>query len=79
MNETFEQTLNTHLNKIVELTMIDNEILTGCLRTTNDETLKHHLDLCVPKNYYFLTEDSESKTCSSYLFKPSRVKKIKGI
>jgi hypothetical protein len=68
--------LETFLGKMVELKLFDGSVIRGCLRKTQDETFKGNPNLYLPKNYYFVTENTDSKVCSSCLFRSSHVRKV---
>lgn len=71
--------LETFLGKMVELKLFDGSVIRGCLRKTQDETFKGNPNLYLPKNYYFVTENADSKVCSSCLFRSSHVRKVREI
>lgn len=71
--------LETFLGKKVELKLFDGSVIRGCLRKTQDETFKGNPNLYLPKNYYFVTENADSKVCSSCLFRSSHVRTVRKI
>lgn len=62
--------LEKYLGKTVEITLFDNDVITGVLHKTGEEKFKYDPNLYIPKNCYFLLPQS----C---LFKCSHVKKLK--
>ncbi len=63
-----------YLNNFIEVKLFDGETIRGCLRKTQDEMFKNDANLYLPKNFYFVTENKNSKICISCLFKTSHVK-----
>ncbi len=61
--------LEKNLGKLVEIVLFDGKIVEGYLQKTGSEKIKNNLNLFIPKNYYFMTAESESKICVSHLFK----------
>lgn len=66
--------LEKYLGKKVKVTIFDGDEIEGYLRKTGDYDFKNNANLFIPKNYYFLVDDSLN--CISYLFRLSYVKKI---
>lgn len=69
--------LEQMLGKKVEVTLVDKTKYTGILRKTRDEAFKNNLNLYLPNNFYFLTD--EANQCKSALFHTSYVWKCKAI
>lgn len=68
--------LENYLGEFVEVKLFDGETIKGCLRKTHDEIFKNDPNLYIPKNRYFITENSESKICISCTFRTSHVKRV---
>ena len=66
--------LEKFLGKKVEVKLFDDDVIQGVLHKTGEEMFKNNLNLYIPKNRYFLTNDNDE--CISYLFRSSHVKKI---
>ena len=71
--------LEKYLNKIVEIKLFDNDIVSGCLRKSGTELFKDDPDLYYRKNFYFFTKDINSLTCTSCLFRVSHIKSLRVI
>lgn len=67
--------LEEYLGKKVKVRIFDGDIYEGVLHKTGEKEYKHEPNLYIPRNYYFLTNESGKLTCA--LFKCSHVKKIK--
>nr|WP_308742086.1 hypothetical protein [uncultured Anaerocolumna sp.] len=65
-----------YIGEFVEVELFDGEIIRGCLRKSQDEMFRNDANLYLPKNFYFVTESKNSKTCISCLFKSSHVKYV---
>lgn len=63
--------LEQHLGKVVEITLFDNDVITGELHKTGEETFKNNANLYLPQKRYFLINPQ------SCLFRSSHVKKLK--
>lgn len=66
--------LEKFLGKKVEVKVFNGDVIQGVLHKTGEEMFKSNLNLYIPKNRYFLTNDNYE--CISYLFRSSHVKKI---
>ena len=66
--------LEKFLGKKVEVKLFNGDIVQGILHKTGEEMFKSNLNLYIPENRYFLTDDNDK--CISYLFRSSHVKKI---
>lgn len=66
--------LEKYLGQKVEIKIYSDEIFKGILHKTREEMFKNNLDLYLPKNYYFCTNNNGE--CISCLFRVSHVKKI---
>lgn len=75
--EMRRELLEQMLGKKVEVTLVDKTKYTGILRKTRDEAFKNNLNLYLPNNFYFLTD--EANQCKSALFRTSYVWKCKAI
>lgn len=62
--------LEQYLGKSVEITLFDNDVITGVLHKTGEEQFKYDPNLYIPRNCYFLLPQS-------VIFKCSHVKKLK--
>ena len=68
--------LEKYIGKYVEITLFDNEILTGIFYKTGSERYKYNPNLYIPQNRYVL----ENECCAddySCVFRCSHVKKLK--
>lgn len=63
--------LEQHLGKVIEITLFDNDVITGELHKTGEETFKNNANLYLPQKRYFLINPQ------SCLFRSSHVKKLK--
>lgn len=63
--------LEQHLGKTVEITLFDNEVITGELHKTGEEIFRNNPNLYIPRKWYFLINPQ------SCLFRSSHVKKLK--
>ena len=63
--------LEQHLGKTVQITLLDNDVITGELHKTGEEVFRNNPNLYIPQKCYFLINPQ------SCLFKCSHVKKLK--
>lgn len=63
----------------MEIALFDGKLIRGYLRKTGDEKFKNNPNLYLRKNFYFVTETSESTVCISCIFRTSHVKGVKKI
>lgn len=63
--------LEQHLGKTVTITLFDNDVITGELHKTGEETFRNNANLYIPRKWYFLINPQ------SCLFRSSHVKKLK--
>lgn len=69
--------LEKYIGKKVQIKLFDNEIITGVLRKTGEETFRNDPNLYLPQNRYFLTNVINSALSTSCLFRVSHVKTLK--
>lgn len=68
--EQFEK----YLNEKVKIKLFNGDIFEGYLRKTGEDDFENNPNLYIPKNRYFLTDDSLN--CISCLFRVSHVVKV---
>lgn len=68
--EQFEK----YLNEKVKIKLFNGDVFEGYLRKTGEDDFKNNPNLYIPKNRYFLTDDSLN--CISCLFRVSHVVKV---
>lgn len=67
--------LEENLCRNVKIRLFDGEVIEGRLRKTGEKDFKNDPNLYIPKNLYFLTD--ESNTCRTSLFKVSHIQNFK--
>lgn len=68
--------LESYIGKYVEITLFDNEKITGILYKTGSERYKYEPNLYIPRNCYVL-ENECNRNDYSCVFKCSHVRKLK--
>ena len=68
--------LEKYIGKYVEITLFDNEKITGILYKTGSERYKYDSSLYLPQNKYVL-ENECNRNDYSCVFRSSHVKKLK--
>lgn len=70
--------LEKYIGKYVEITLFDNEKITGILYKTGSERYKYEPNLYIPKNGYVL-ENECNRNDYSCVFKCSHIKRLNEI
>lgn len=67
--------LEENLGRYVKIRLFDGEVIEGRLRKTGEKGFENDPNLYIPKNLYFLTD--ESNICRTCLFRVSHIQNFK--
>lgn len=67
--------LEKNLGRNVKIRLFDGDVIEGCLRKTGEKEFENDPNLYIPKNLYFLTD--ESNVCRTCLFRVSHIRSLR--